>query len=300
MFYRSISRIPFAALAGVRYVLETSVAASTRGASSARVFATSAPAVNDCPNPELGKKNNMPSAVLHRSLKSEPLQVVSADGRHLTFSNGHQILDTTCGAAVACIGYNNKRVKKAMVEQIDKFAYCNSMFFGHPVGEALAAELVNGTDGVMSKAYIMCSGEQPLFHVHGSPFVFSLSCGTNRRFVGSEAMDSAMKMARQYYTELSPKENKRVNFIAREGSYHGTTLGSLSMSGHVARRKLFEDMLLPNIHRVSACNAYRGMKEGQAVEEYVEQLANELDKKFQDVGPDTVCAFVAEPVVGAV
>lgn len=113
-------------------------------------------------------------------------------------------------------------------------------------------------------------------------------------------MDSAMKMARQYYTELSPKEDKRVNFIAREGSYHGTTLGSLSMSGHVARRRIFQDMLLPNIHRVSACNAYRGMKEDQAVEEYVEQLENELDQKFQDVGPDTVCAFVAEPVVGAV
>ncbi|KAH7109766.1 ornithine aminotransferase, partial [Dactylonectria macrodidyma] len=128
-----------------------------------------------CVDPDLGAKDNVPSAVLHRSLKSAPLQVVSGDGKQLTFSKGHKITDTTCGAAVACIGYNNKRVKKAMVEQIDKFAYCNSMFFGHPIGEALAAELVNGTDGVMSKAYIMCSG--------------------------SEAMESAMKMARQYYME---------------------------------------------------------------------------------------------------
>lgn len=113
-------------------------------------------------------------------------------------------------------------------------------------------------------------------------------------------MESAMKMARQYYMELSPKQNKRINFIAREGSYHGTTLGSLAMSGHVARRSLFTDMLLPNVHRVSACNAYRGMKPGQTTEEYVAQLANELDRKFQEVGPETVCAFVAEPVVGAV
>jgi adenosylmethionine-8-amino-7-oxononanoate aminotransferase len=113
-------------------------------------------------------------------------------------------------------------------------------------------------------------------------------------------MDSAMKMARQYFTELSPQENKRINFIAREGSYHGTTIGGLSMSGHVARRSLFLDMLLPNVHRVSACNAYRGMGEGQTTEEYVAQLANELDRKFQEVGPETVCAFVAEPVVGAV
>ena len=117
---------------------------------------------------------------------------------------------------------------------------------------------------------------------------------------GSEAMESAMKMSRQYFMELNPKQNKRFNFIAREGSYHGTTLGSLSMSGHVARRSLFTDMLLPNVHRVSACNAYRGMAKGQTEEEYVKQLADELDQKFREVGPETVCAFVAEPVVGAV
>lgn len=113
-------------------------------------------------------------------------------------------------------------------------------------------------------------------------------------------MESAMKMARQYFMELSPQQNKRVNFIARDASYHGTTLGALSMSGHAGRRALFKDMLLPNIHRVSACNTYRGMKPGQTEEEYVAQLANELDRKFQELGPDTVCAFVAEPTVGAV
>lgn len=113
-------------------------------------------------------------------------------------------------------------------------------------------------------------------------------------------MDCAMKMARQYFMEVTPKQHKRINFIARDGSYHGTTIGGLSMSGHVGRRSLFLDLLLPNVHRVSACNAYRGMKPGQTTEEYVEQLADELDAKFQQVGPDTVCAFVAEPVVGAV
>ncbi len=109
-----------------------------------------------------------------------------------------------------------------------------------------------------------------------------------------------MKMARQYFMELDPKQPQRANFIAREGSYHGTTLGSLSMSGHVQRRSLFHDMLMPNIGRVSACNAYRGMKEGQTTKEYVQDLAEELDNKFQELGPSTVCAFVAEPVVGAV
>lgn len=99
------------------------------------------------------------SAVLHRTLKSVPPQVVSANGKHLTFSDGKTILDTTCGAGVACIGYNNERVKRAMADQLDKFAYCNSMFFSHPIGEELATELINGTEGAMSKAYIMCSGQ---------------------------------------------------------------------------------------------------------------------------------------------
>lgn len=113
-------------------------------------------------------------------------------------------------------------------------------------------------------------------------------------------MESAMKMARQYYYELSPKQTKRVNFIAREGSYHGTTLGSLSMSGHVGRRNMFQELLMNNIHRVSPANEYRGKANGQSTEQYVQQLADELDRKFEEVGSETVCAFVAEPVVGAV
>ncbi|TLS23773.1 uncharacterized protein PpBr36_06633 [Pyricularia pennisetigena] len=212
------------------------------------------------------------SAFLHRSLKEFPAQVVAAKDKSLIFSDGTTVLDSTCGAAVSCIGYGNERVRQAMIRQLDKFAYCNS-FFGHEVGEQLAQELIDGTGGAMSKAYIVNSG--------------------------SEAMEGTMKMARQYFLELQPPQPRRINFIAREGSYHGTTLGALSMSGHVGRRSKFLDLLLPNVARVSRCDAYRGMKEGQSVAEYVEQLADELDRKFQEVGPDTVCAFVAEPVVGA-
>jgi adenosylmethionine-8-amino-7-oxononanoate aminotransferase len=117
---------------------------------------------------------------------------------------------------------------------------------------------------------------------------------------GSEAIESAMKMARQYFLELSPKEPQRTRFIARRESYHGTTLGALSIGGHVARRALFEPMLMDNITRVSPCNEYRGLKDGESLEEYVRRLADELDAEFQRVGPDTVCAFIAEPVVGVV
>jgi adenosylmethionine-8-amino-7-oxononanoate aminotransferase len=113
-------------------------------------------------------------------------------------------------------------------------------------------------------------------------------------------MDAAMKLSRQYFLELSTPEPKRIRFIARHESYHGTTLGSLSMGGHVARRALFEPMLLDNISHVSACNAYRNMRDGEDEAAFVARLAEELDQEFRRVGPETVCAFVAEPVVGAV
>lgn len=113
-------------------------------------------------------------------------------------------------------------------------------------------------------------------------------------------MEAAMKMARQYYMELDPKQPQRTNFIGREGSYHGSTIGALSMGGHVARRKLFDGTLLDNVHRVSAANEYRGKADGQTTENYVQQLADELDRKFQELGPHTVAAFVCESLVGAV
>ena len=112
-------------------------------------------------------------------------------------------------------------------------------------------------------------------------------------------MDAAVKLARQYFLELDPPQPRRIRFIARNGSYHGNTLGALSISGHKARRAIYEPMLLPNVSHVSACNAYRGMLPDETIKAYVDRLADELDNEFQRVGPDTVCAFVAEPVVGA-
>ena len=117
---------------------------------------------------------------------------------------------------------------------------------------------------------------------------------------GSEAMDAAVKLARQYFVELQTPQAGRVRFIARRQSYHGATLAALSLGGHLARRAVYEPILMGNTSWVSACNKYRGMREGESEEEYVRRLAKELDDEFQRVGPETVCAFVAEPVVGAV
>lgn len=113
-------------------------------------------------------------------------------------------------------------------------------------------------------------------------------------------MEAAMKLARQYYLEKAPPEPNRMRFIARQHSYHGTTLGSLSMGGHVTRRAKFEPMLLSCVSRVSRCFPFRDKPETETDSQYVARLADELDQEFERVGAETVCAFVAEPIVGAV
>ena len=115
---------------------------------------------------------------------------------------------------------------------------------------------------------------------------------------GAEAVEAALKMARQYYVELGQPERKR--FIARERSYHGNTLGSLSLSGHKTRRAIYEPILSSNMTHVSPCNPYRGKRSGETDTQYVARLAQELEDEFQRVGPGTVCGFVAETVAGLV
>lgn len=112
-------------------------------------------------------------------------------------------------------------------------------------------------------------------------------------------MEAAMKLSRQYFLELPVPQEKRVNFIARKHSYHGNTLGALSVGGHVARRALFEPLLSKNTHTVSPCNPYRQRLPGQSDASFVAAKKSELEAKFQELGPDSVIAFVCEPVVGA-
>ncbi|TKX19653.1 aminotransferase class-III-like protein 2 [Elsinoe australis] len=235
-------------------------------------------------------ESKLPSSVLHRTLHTDPQKVTSAKGLYLTLANGQRILDATGGAAVSCLGHGDERVKAAVMDQMDKVAYCHSLFYGTDAVEELATELVGTTGGEMGRAFFVSSGE----------FFFGVSLlWKEERGWGSEAMEAAVKMARQYFLEVSPAEPKRVNFIARKESYHGTTLGSLSVGGHRSRRALFEPMLLQNVSWVSPCNAYRFKKDGESVEQYVARLAEELNLEFQRLGSETVCAFVAEPIVGA-
>ena len=219
------------------------------------------------------KPKQTKSGVLHRSLHEAPLAVSHGSGIYLTLKDGRQILDASCGAAVSCLGHGNKEVIAAIADQMSRLSYCHSLFFSVDVGEQLADSLLASTEHKMSKVFVISSG--------------------------SEAIEASLKMSRQYFLELDPPQPERVRFIARQQSYHGTTLGALGVGGHVARRKLYEPMLITNTSFVSPCYAYRGMSEGEKVESYVKRLAEELDEEFQRVGPGKVCAFIAETVVGA-
>ncbi|KAI1079173.1 exocyst complex protein exo70 [Whalleya microplaca] len=212
---------------------------------------------------------NETSAVLYRSLRYGFPRIVGGQGCYLHLDDGRKILDASGGASVACLGHGNTQVQEAIVAQLQKIAYCSTIFYTTDVCEQLCQALVDSTHGQMKRAY------------------------------SSEAMEAAIKLARQYYLEKTPSEPARSKFISRSHSYHGTTLGSLAMGGHVARRAKFEPMLLANMSKVSRCFSYRDQGTDETNEAYVSMLADELDQEFQRLGPETVCAFVAEPVVGA-
>jgi adenosylmethionine-8-amino-7-oxononanoate aminotransferase len=102
------------------------------------------------------------SSLLHRNIHQLPAQVVAAKGLYLTLHTGQKVLDATGGAAVSCLGHGNERVKEAITAQMDIVSYCHSLFYSTQAAEDLANELVDGTGGVMRKAYITCSGETDL------------------------------------------------------------------------------------------------------------------------------------------
>lgn len=111
-------------------------------------------------------------------------------------------------------------------------------------------------------------------------------------------MEAAIKLSRQYFLETD-KNTARVNFIARQTSYHGNTIGALSVSGHKARRAPYTPFLMPNVHHISDCNPYRQRHHGESDVDFVGRKAAELEAKFQELGPETVIGFIAEPIVGA-
>ncbi|KAL9087403.1 MAG: hypothetical protein Q9165_006700 [Trypethelium subeluteriae] len=241
---------------------------------------------------DVDKTLQVQSAVLHRSLHTLPLTVIGGQGSYLHLANGQRILDASTGAAVACLGHGHPRIAAAVAAQMSTISYAHSLFFSSDAAEELCRLLVNSTALPSHSASSGSSGFSA-----GEPTM-------TRAYIvssGSEAMEAALKLARQYFLELPVPQPQRTRFIARRESYHGNTLGALGVGGHAGRREKYAPILVGGdvVSHVSACNAYRGMREGETEEEYAERLAEELDAEFERVGGDKVCAFVAEPVVGA-
>jgi adenosylmethionine-8-amino-7-oxononanoate aminotransferase len=208
--------------------------------------------------------------VLHRSLRQTPPVAVRGPGAWGYDSAGRAYLDGSGGAAVSCLGHNHPDVQAAMHAQIDALAYAHTSFFTTEVAERLAGRLVADAPEGISHAYFVSGG--------------------------SEAVEAALKMARQYFVEIGQPERRHI--VARRQSYHGNTLGALAVGGNAWRRAQFAPLLI-EVEHVSPCYAYRDQREGESAEQYGERLALELEQTFERLGPGSVMAFVAEPVVGA-
>lgn len=215
---------------------------------------------------------NSMSHILHRSLNSSLPTVVGGEGNHLFDSEGKKYLDACGGAAVSCLGHNNQRVRDAVTEQINKVAFAHTSFFTNEPAEALAAHLVSRAPKGTGNGRVMYLGS------------------------GSEAMEAALKLARQYYLERG--ENARTKVIARKPSYHGNTLGALATGGHEGRRAPFQPLLM-DVDHIDAPYDYRLRNDGEDQEAFGLRMADLLDEQIVAIGAQNVMAFVAEPVVGA-
>ncbi|SOY64501.1 aspartate aminotransferase family protein [Cupriavidus taiwanensis] len=208
--------------------------------------------------------------VFHRNPRQQLPVAVAGQGIELIDSTGRRYLDASGGAAVSCLGHGHPRVIEAIKAQLDTIAYAHTSFFTTEVSEALAETLAQAAPGDLDHVYFVSGG--------------------------SEAVESALKLARQYFVEVG--QPARRHFIARRQSYHGNTLGALAIGGNAWRREPFLPLLVP-AHHVSPCYAYRDRLAGETDAQYAQRLADELEAKILDLGPESVAAFVAETVVGA-
>jgi adenosylmethionine-8-amino-7-oxononanoate aminotransferase len=208
--------------------------------------------------------------ILHRTIASTLPTAARGHGVVIVDTNGREYIDASGGAAVSCLGHGHPDIVRAMHEQTDKLAYAHTSFFTTQVAEELADHLVSHGPRGMSHVYLVSGG--------------------------SEAIEAALKLARQYFVEIG--EPQRKHFIARRQSYHGNTLGALAVGGNEWRRRQFAPLLIDVAH-VSPCYEYRGRADTETPEQYSERLAKELEAQVLELGAGNVIGFVAEPVVGA-
>lgn len=208
--------------------------------------------------------------ILHREPRRDLPVAVAGDGPFVVDGAGKRYLDASGGAAVSCLGHSDRRVIEAIKAQLDRIPYAHTGFFTNEPAEALADRLIARAPEGFGHVYFVSGG--------------------------SEANETAMKLARQYFFERG--ETQRRHFIARRQSYHGNTIAALSVGGNAGRRALYEPILLPASH-IAPCYEYRHRRDGETAEEYGIRAADELEAEILRLGPDTVIAFIAETVVGA-
>jgi adenosylmethionine-8-amino-7-oxononanoate aminotransferase len=210
------------------------------------------------------------SRVFHRSARSNLPIAVKGDGICIIDSSGKRYIDASGGAAVSCLGHSDTDVVRAIKDQVDNIAFAHTSFFSSEPAEELADLLVDAAPDNLEMVYFVSGG--------------------------SEAVEAALLMARQYYVERG--EPKRSHFIARRLSYHGNTLAALSVGANAYRRAAVEPMLMPASH-IAPCFPYREQQDGESETDYGVRVANELETEILRVGAENVCAFVAETVGGA-
>ncbi|MES2957755.1 MAG: aspartate aminotransferase family protein [Pseudomonadota bacterium] len=208
--------------------------------------------------------------IIHRSFRVTPPLAVGGEGVWLVDAAGKRYLDASGGAAVSCLGHGHPDVIAAMHAQIDTLAYAHTSFFTSEAAERLADHLAANAPGGLTNVYFVSGG--------------------------SEAMEAALKLARQHFVEIGQPE--RTLFIGRSQSYHGNTLGALAVGGNEWRRKQFAPLLI-DVVRVAPCYAYRDQRAGESEGGYTQRLLDELESAIQAAGPQRVLAFCAETVVGA-
>ncbi|MGA9436288.1 MAG: aspartate aminotransferase family protein, partial [Roseobacter sp.] len=210
------------------------------------------------------------SHIFPRHSKLNAPVAVAGEGCYLIDSTGKKYLDGSGGAAVSCLGHGDTVVVDAIKAQLDKLAFAHTGFFTSEPAEALADLLIEHAPEGLDRVYLVSGG--------------------------SEAAEAAIKLARQYFVEKG--ELKRGKLIARKQSYHGNTIGALSAGGNEWRRSQFGPLLL-DVSHIDPCYEYRLRQDGESLEDYGLRAAQALEDEILRCGPETVMAFMAEPVVGA-
>ena len=210
------------------------------------------------------------SHVFPRHSKLNAPVAVGGEGCYLIDKSGKRYFDGSGGAAVSCLGHGDKEVTQAIKAQLDKLAFAHTSFFTSEPAEALADLLIEHAPTGIERVYFVSGG--------------------------SEATEAAIKLARQYHVERG--QPQRRHLIARKQSYHGNTIGALSAGGNAWRRQQFAPILL-DVSHISPCYEYAFRSDDESSEAYGQRMAQELEDEILRLGPDTVMAFMAEPVVGA-